>query len=299
MATLGSRIHVKRACHLCVRFPDGILLVSPPGDQLGNRSPSTGRTTHAARHSAHPPATALRAGACDLSHHRRQDQCESPGRRSPRPTAATSAPARGTHLECPANPARNRASAAATALRDGCNVCTCLGDGSWHCTDDACPSGCEPGATQDAEDGCNTCTCSDEANGCARIRPARPRVHSGDVIDAGDGCNTCECVMVLDVAPRSGSAPRTPARAAPARASPRSSSTSRVDRRRSLGDGRRPVRHSGPSTPSVMVSRAPRPGHPCTAAGCAFAGQTIVDSTYEAWGCGLGVSSSRRAARIR
>ena len=52
---------------------------------------------------------------------------------------------------------------------DGCNTCSCL-EGSWSCTDRACPDPtggdpepeCEPGDTRLADDGCNTCGCTED-----------------------------------------------------------------------------------------------------------------------------------------
>jgi Pacifastin inhibitor (LCMII)/Kazal-type serine protease inhibitor domain len=44
---------------------------------------------------------------------------------------------------------------------DGCNTCICTDEGTWACTDIACPpKACTPGETK--SDGCNSCSCSAE-----------------------------------------------------------------------------------------------------------------------------------------
>jgi|GEM_PF-1359882 len=46
---------------------------------------------------------------------------------------------------------------------DGCNTCECTEDGTWACTDMACPPAeCTAGETKDADDGCNTCECTED-----------------------------------------------------------------------------------------------------------------------------------------
>jgi hypothetical protein len=78
---------------------------------------------------------------------------------------------------------------------DGCNTCTCT-DGSWGCTEMACPvadagpAACTPGETR--PDACNTCTCSAEGQWqCTLIGCPPPSCNEGET--TYDGCNSCSC----------------------------------------------------------------------------------------------------------
>ncbi len=105
---------------------------------------------------------------------------------------------------------------------DGCNICECMEDGAWACTDLACP---EPLCSPEDEESCvavfNSCTCSytclptaaDPIDGCPdrqcpAIEMPDPSCECvGDICQLGpplicepgarrpaeDGCNTCEC----------------------------------------------------------------------------------------------------------
>jgi hypothetical protein len=80
---------------------------------------------------------------------------------------------------------------------DGCNTCTCQDDGSWACTEKACPPACtgeqppceQPPPGCDYQDGgcvngewtCGTLNCG------GQCKP-------GDTQLAPDGCNTCTCL---------------------------------------------------------------------------------------------------------
>ncbi len=75
---------------------------------------------------------------------------------------------------------------------DGCNECSCTSDGSWACTDMACPPICTEGEMRAAGDGCNECTCMSDGSwsctqqqcmGCGFLDQAAP-----------DPCTTCECL---------------------------------------------------------------------------------------------------------
>ncbi len=91
---------------------------------------------------------------------------------------------------------------------DGCNVCSCMKDGTIACTDRICPSGCEyngqkyePGDSFPAGDGCNTCTCLDNGTvactkiACPVICEYNGEIYKpGDTFPADDGCNKCQCL---------------------------------------------------------------------------------------------------------
>ncbi len=91
---------------------------------------------------------------------------------------------------------------------DGCNVCTCMEDGTIACTDRTCPDGCkydgriyEPGDSFPAGDGCNTCTCLDNGTvACTKIACPGPCEYNGEIYKPGDtfpavdGCNKCQCL---------------------------------------------------------------------------------------------------------
>lgn len=75
---------------------------------------------------------------------------------------------------------------------DGCNTCTCTMQGTWSCTDTACPA-CMPGETMPASDGCNTCMCYDGMWGCTMALCNEPLVCDDGMADCnGDRADACE-----------------------------------------------------------------------------------------------------------
>jgi hypothetical protein len=91
------------------------------------------------------------------------------------------------------------------AADDGCNTCACNEDGTWGCTEKACPT-CEWNGTQyyegetfSAGDGCNTCSCDAGGNvGCTEIWCTTclyggKQYNPGESFPAIDGCNSCSC----------------------------------------------------------------------------------------------------------
>jgi len=90
---------------------------------------------------------------------------------------------------------------------DGCNTCSCNGDGQVACTAKACVVTCtydgqvhQVGDTFPSTDGCNTCTCGDAgAIACTEMACVTTCTYDGethqvgDTFPATDGCNTCSC----------------------------------------------------------------------------------------------------------
>ncbi|MFC1643388.1 hypothetical protein ACFL5O_12035 [Myxococcota bacterium] len=84
-------------------------------------------------------------------------------------------------------------SGATKLAENGCNECTCDGQGSWLCTQRDCQPSCVAGTTRPAEDECNTCTCSDDGEWSCTSLTCEPECGVGATRPAKDGCNTCTC----------------------------------------------------------------------------------------------------------
>ncbi len=87
---------------------------------------------------------------------------------------------------------------------DGCNTCTCQGDGSWACTEIACATSssgssgggaCTPGEEMLDIDECgNYCTCSEDGEwACSNLGCTSQGCLPGESKPADDGCNQCTC----------------------------------------------------------------------------------------------------------
>lgn len=176
---------------------------------------------------------------------------------------------------------------------DGCNVCTCLDDGSHRCTEETCAPSCREGATRPGDEECSLCTCqADGTWSCLTSAGCEPDCVAGTVRDAGDGCNSCVCL----VPPEGGTPNRW------------------VCTDRTCGDGtctgfqEELVNADGwvggdPSTheddPLGLQGAWFRAGddvacpnvgdNPCGEEGCQVIGSTVVDPTWQAWGCMLGL----------
>jgi hypothetical protein len=127
-----------------------------------------------------------------------------------------------------------------------------VGTTVWSCTEDACDDPvCTPGEVRPAEDGCNTCE-------CLMVLDWGPAWSCSE-----DSCGeeTCEALTGELVTPDG-----------------------------LLEDGETAGIQGSIYAFGDGVACTPPEGNPCSEAGCSVTGETIIDPTYAAWGCGVGVS---------
>jgi len=105
-------------------------------------------------------------------------------------------------IECPAECTAGEKREAT----DGCNTCECTEDGTWACTEEACPPSCGPDdcgpplgmpnyECPDGETmaGPGDCVLTEDGQCGWEIIECPPECAAGEKKDADDGCNTCEC----------------------------------------------------------------------------------------------------------